>query len=425
MVNVKNHMSSDVSVVLQLGEKYISKGQYLEALFHYQRAKTSTDPNSSKFTRYDECSNRIVNILKVNPKLALQLPDTEIYKKDVRRAYKRIILLYHPDKNVEVDTSLLFTVIQSAYEYLIQSAPDEPVTVLASQPLTTKRQSIFRTQSPPLPDSLPAVVSHPVAAKTDEAKCSLPHQPTPIWPTRQESKSYNGVLGKERVHSHDGSKLLDAGVNHTKARRNSGQDDYLHKIRDEAKLSLSRFLTTEELREAVLDLLIGREEEDVSRGKVLRMSRGELLKLYLTRQQQQQHGLKTVAKPCLQKTPQNKESSDVGKYMGVWMDALTGALGEELHQWKEDGVNRLSRLRAHYFGDKKESFSPPEPSAATRTGAYAPKTEVSGIEFQASDLRRRRSRVDSLPSFASVRENIVTLLPTMTSSDLRRTCIAK
>ena len=425
MVNVKNHMSSDLSVVLQLGEKYISKGQYLEALFHYQRAKTSTDPNSSKFMRYDECSNRIVNTLKVNPKLALQLPETEFYKKDVRRAYKRIILLYHPDKNVEVDTSLLFTVIQSAYEYLIQSAPDEPIAVHASQPLTTKRQSIFRTQSPPLPDSLPAVVVHPAAAKPDETKSNLLLQPTPIWPSRQESKSNNGAQGKEKINSPDGSKLPDAGVNHTKARRNSGQDNYLHKIRDEAKLSLSRFLTTEELREAVLDLLIEREEENVSRGKVLRMSRGELLKLYLTRQQQQQHGLKTDAKPCLQKTPQNKESSDVGKYMGVWMDALRGALGEELHQWKEDGVNRLSRLRAHCFGDKKESFSPPELSAATRTGACAPKTEASGMECQASDMRRRRSRVDTLPSCANVRENIATLLPTMTSADLRRTCIAK
>ena len=55
----------------------------------------------------------------MNPYKILELPDTKIVsKEEIKKAYKALILKYHPDKNPNIDTSDKFKEIQTAYEIL-------------------------------------------------------------------------------------------------------------------------------------------------------------------------------------------------------------------------------------------------------------------------------------------------------------------
>ena len=54
-----------------------------------------------------------------NPYLILELESSKnITKDDIKKAYKKLILKYHPDKNKDIDTSDKFKEIQIAYEIL-------------------------------------------------------------------------------------------------------------------------------------------------------------------------------------------------------------------------------------------------------------------------------------------------------------------
>ena len=65
---------------------------------------------------------KITNTLTSNHQLALGL-SYGFSKTDVKKAYRKHALKYHPDKNTDCDTTSIFTVIQAAYETLSKSAP--------------------------------------------------------------------------------------------------------------------------------------------------------------------------------------------------------------------------------------------------------------------------------------------------------------
>lgn len=55
----------------------------------------------------------------MNPYKILELDNTtNITKTDIRNAYKKLILKYHPDKNIDIDTTEKFKEIHAAYELL-------------------------------------------------------------------------------------------------------------------------------------------------------------------------------------------------------------------------------------------------------------------------------------------------------------------
>jgi hypothetical protein len=87
-------------------------------------------------------------VLQQNPMLALQCLVADFTQKDVKKAYRGMILKYHPDKNPDCDTSCIFTAIQAAYESMLELAPSSSsvlpppaaaATATAAAPMTSAR----------------------------------------------------------------------------------------------------------------------------------------------------------------------------------------------------------------------------------------------------------------------------------------------
>jgi curved DNA-binding protein CbpA len=74
-------------------------------------------------TKLNESVEKNCAALEGNPLLALKCSKSDITQKDVKKAYRTMILKYHPDKNQDCDTSCIFTAIQSAYERLVNAPP--------------------------------------------------------------------------------------------------------------------------------------------------------------------------------------------------------------------------------------------------------------------------------------------------------------
>ena len=58
-----------------------------------------------------------LGVISANPVIALGL-SRKFNRKDVKKAYHKFSLKYHPDKNLDCDTSCIFTVLQCAYDKL-------------------------------------------------------------------------------------------------------------------------------------------------------------------------------------------------------------------------------------------------------------------------------------------------------------------
>ncbi len=123
----------------ELGEETSSKGDILQGLLHYHRAKallvneskllfndTSTFSSNSRISKlYGEVMEKLTasitrdtTLASNNPFIALGLTKDSVNKNDIKSQYRKCILKYHPDKNQDCDTSSIFTTIQAAYEKL-------------------------------------------------------------------------------------------------------------------------------------------------------------------------------------------------------------------------------------------------------------------------------------------------------------------
>lgn len=72
--------------------------------------------------------------MEKNPYTVLELTDSNnITKEDIKKAYKRLILKYHPDKNKDQDTTDKFKEIQIAYEILSNDDKKKEYEKLSSQ----------------------------------------------------------------------------------------------------------------------------------------------------------------------------------------------------------------------------------------------------------------------------------------------------
>ena len=260
----------------QLGEKYAAKGHYLESLLHYERAKALSDTSSANYKKYSDSHGRVVNILRNNPVLTLQL-QRGFTKRDVRRAYRRIVLVYHPDKNSDCDTSAIFTIIQSAYETLVASAPDET----KSDALPVRHREMKKPKEPFRENSAPPSSEVKVASSAES-------------PSGANSSSQNR--------------------NHDKPSNTESRHSAVHT------------LSTEELRERV------RRLNEASGGRGLEsMTRGELMREYLQHLRRETSKVSPSGEGSEEGDSQPKgrrrSAQEENRYLSQWMDAIRSVLG--------------------------------------------------------------------------------------------------
>lgn len=165
-------MTDVVGRLWQDGESLAKEKQYHEALLNYQRAKTllikesaamfdgvqQKDKKASKLLgdimeQLQTGISKITSTLASNHQLALGL-SYGFSKTDVKKAYRKYALKYHPDKNADCDTTSIFTVIQAAYENLSSSAPTVGIAdykggqqAEAKKPAASSRASTSTTSS--------------------------------------------------------------------------------------------------------------------------------------------------------------------------------------------------------------------------------------------------------------------------------------
>lgn len=133
-------MSLTVQLLWEKGEGQFRNGDILESILSYQRAKQLiTAETSSTAAAHRVSGSAQKNLGDILQKLLLSI-DTALRqlqqnpvatlgllrgfnKSDVKKAYRRCALKYHPDKNQDCDSSCVFTAIQAAYEELLITAP--------------------------------------------------------------------------------------------------------------------------------------------------------------------------------------------------------------------------------------------------------------------------------------------------------------
>ena len=136
-------MSERIGQLWELGESQFKGGDALEALLNFQRAKTLLISESNSIYSNPSLANgkasklmgeimqkltssieRASFMLHKNPIMALNLT-RGFNKSDVKKAYRKCALKYHPDKNQDCDSSCIFTAVQAAYEKLEATTPVE------------------------------------------------------------------------------------------------------------------------------------------------------------------------------------------------------------------------------------------------------------------------------------------------------------
>jgi curved DNA-binding protein CbpA len=80
---------------------------------------------------------RVLDFLRGNHFNSLQLPSSRRNQNQAlagtaKKAFHRLARLYHPDKNVDVDTTALYSVIRAAYECLSDPGAERSRVILAA-----------------------------------------------------------------------------------------------------------------------------------------------------------------------------------------------------------------------------------------------------------------------------------------------------
>ncbi len=100
----------------------------------------------------------------MNPYKILELPDSKnVSKEEIKKAYKSLILKYHPDKNQNIDTTDKFKEIQTAYEILYNDESKKIYDNLPSQGQVKYYESLKKIiikKYPEFTDYLKFIVSH-------------------------------------------------------------------------------------------------------------------------------------------------------------------------------------------------------------------------------------------------------------------------
>jgi hypothetical protein len=155
-------MADSIGIIWQQGEDLAEKSEHLKALYQFTLAKaqltlelknSSNDASRKKLcsdilNKLEKSIAKSTGILKKNPIQTLSLK-RGFKRSDIKKAYHKLALQYHPDKNQECDTSEMFTCIQSSYESLIASTVNNSDTTESSKSNAGGRQegSIHRKES--------------------------------------------------------------------------------------------------------------------------------------------------------------------------------------------------------------------------------------------------------------------------------------
>jgi curved DNA-binding protein CbpA len=131
-----------IKAVWSRGEEHVKGKRHHEALLDFTRSKAllmleskilydRKDKNDTRagkllgeiMVKLNESIDKSVGILRANPVLCLNLL-RGFSKADVKKAYRKCALKYHPDKNPDCDSACIFQAVQAAYEKLSASAPE-------------------------------------------------------------------------------------------------------------------------------------------------------------------------------------------------------------------------------------------------------------------------------------------------------------
>ena len=145
-----------IGCIWQEGENIVLGGDVHEGLVRFQTAKKllieeskklydtkEADPSGDSGQRVGKILGSImekltasiernVALLHAKPTVALGLPLRNFTSADVKKAYRKMALRFHPDKNRECDTSCIFTAVQTAYEKLLATLDDSNGTSSAT-----------------------------------------------------------------------------------------------------------------------------------------------------------------------------------------------------------------------------------------------------------------------------------------------------
>jgi len=164
------------------------------------RDKYAADPNSKGGKNCSEALNSAIKRLQEDPYLCLGLSAKATSSSEIKKAYRKLALKFHPDKNPS--TSLLFTAIQDAYDIL---SNDESRNVYdirrRRQEASMDKLRKQKSEAPPTsnnsnnsrPYSAKKRYSKPAAAASESSNTnSTPNSNSNSNSTQPQNRSYGG-----------------------------------------------------------------------------------------------------------------------------------------------------------------------------------------------------------------------------------------
>lgn len=313
--------------------------------------------------------DKCVDILQKNPVLALGLR-RDYNKTDVKKAYRAAALKYHPDKNADLDTSTLFTIIHSAYERLLSIAPKGNDTIKnnSSSGGSDSKPIVANSTTTAVPASTAAPGSTKAGAMAADKPAGWSKKPTTVPTAKTNSNVATDVPPPKKATS-------------------------------TAQCEASN-MTTEELKEILKEFGFLRAES---------MTRSELMRKYLAVKAHVES-----SKPTAKSDSQNFTSAEEANVAKAWASQMRREMDKDRVRERERD-KQFSRAKGHGWQETGDGTAAGtgerSNSAATRTRKQS---EAGGDPI----MRERSERADQQRRVRA--QQLQQDLPAMSVSELRK-----